>query len=80
MTYPEWEQMRNWSRLRHRYCPLIEADMPSFMGLPLASAPQDIEGADAVIIGARVVEKLSRRDGVELYAWPFLPASRARRS
>jgi agmatinase len=55
MSYPEWEQIRNSIFTRTRYFPMIDADMPTFMGLPLATAASDLRGADVVIIGAPYV-------------------------
>lgn len=50
--YPEWEQFRNSHFVRHRSFPRIAEDIPTFLGLPHARSPKDLEGADVAIIGA----------------------------
>ena len=44
VSYPEWNEIRNSIFTRTRYFPMIEGDMPTFMGLPLAIAPGDLTG------------------------------------
>ncbi|MBI4640529.1 MAG: arginase family protein [Candidatus Tectomicrobia bacterium] len=73
MTYPEWEQIRDSYRLRHGYFPLIEADMPSFMRVPLASSVKDIEGADVVIIGAPYAAGWGNYAGISKEHWLAAP-------
>ena len=52
MSYPDWNTIRDSTFVRHRYFPRLGEDTPSFMGLPIAKTPDEIKGADAVIIGA----------------------------
>lgn len=52
MTYPSWEEIRDGLFLGGKTYPLIEEDMPTFMCQPHAKTPEDLKGADAVIIGA----------------------------
>ncbi len=52
MSYPDWDTIRNSTFVRHRYFPRLAEETPSFMGLPIASTPEELKGADAVIIGA----------------------------
>lgn len=49
MAYPEWEPPVGGG------LPMIEADMPTFMGQPYAATAQDLEGANVVIIGSTYV-------------------------
>jgi len=69
VTYPEWTDIRNSNFARARSFPLIDEDMPTFMGLPLAISPADLEGADAVIIGAPYVAGWSQYAGVGKQEW-----------
>ena len=55
MNYPDWHDIRNSIFVRTRYFPMIDEDVPTFMGLPLATSPEDLKGADVVIIGAPYV-------------------------
>ena len=58
MRYPSWEEIRKgsisntYSFMAPWYVPMISADMPTFMARPHATCPEDLEGADVVIIGA----------------------------
>ncbi len=54
-TYPSWEEFLRTSFARGREFPMIAPETPSFMGLPHAATPAELEGADAVIIGAPYV-------------------------
>jgi agmatinase len=63
VTYPEWSDIRNSNFARTRFFPLIEEDMPTFMGLPLATSAADLRGMDAVIIGAPYVAGWSQYAG-----------------
>lgn len=69
MTYPDWDTIRNSTFTRSRYFPLIDADMPTFMGQPLATTPADLRGADAVIIGAPYVASWTAYAGVGKSEW-----------
>ena len=62
MTYLTWtEFMSGWDEFikgsfgAKETFPMIEAEMPTFMGSPHATKPADLQGADAVIIGAPYV-------------------------
>jgi agmatinase len=54
MSYPEWNDLKD-AILAGRDVPMIEDDMPTFLGQPLAESPSDLEGADVVIIGSSYV-------------------------
>ena len=69
MTYPEWTDIRNSNFVRTRFFPLIDEDQPTFMGLPLATSPGDLRGADVVIIGAPYVAGWSQYAGVGKSEW-----------
>lgn len=51
-NYPDWPVIANSTRVRRKMYPRLAEDMPSFLGVPIAIGPQDLEGADVVIIGA----------------------------
>jgi len=55
LDYPTWDEVRSSIFVNGRNFPMIEADMPTFMGRPHATCPEDLEGADAVIIGSPYV-------------------------
>jgi agmatinase len=69
MAYPEWAEIRNSTFARSRYFPLIDEDMPTFMGLPHAISPADLQGADAVIIGAPYAAGWGQYAGVSKSEW-----------
>ena len=69
MSYPGWETVRNSIFTRTRHFPMIDADMPTFMGLPLATSAADLRGADAVIIGAPYVAGWGEYAGVPKRDW-----------
>jgi agmatinase len=75
MTYPEWEEIRNCDThfVRSRNFPMIEADMPTFMGLQLVTFPEDLKDADAVIIGAPYVAGWQDYAGVGKSEWLAAP-------
>jgi agmatinase len=73
MTYPDWDEIRNSPYTRSLSFPMIEVDMPTFMGLPLATYPEDLKGADAVIIGAPYVAGWEDYAGVEKSEWLAAP-------
>jgi len=54
MSYPEWNEIKD-AILEGREVPMIEDDMPTFMGQPYAKTSSDLEGADVVIIGSSFV-------------------------
>ena len=55
MKYPSWEEIRSSWRFKGRDIPMLLPDMPSFMSLPVARTREDLDGVDAVIIGAPYV-------------------------
>ncbi len=74
MTYPDWDEIRNADFVRSRDFPMIEADMPTFMGLPLVTFPEeDLKDADAVIIGAPYVAGWEDYAGVGKSEWLAAP-------
>ena len=61
-TYPTWDEfMVGWDEFikgsfgASPTFPMITPEMPTFMGSPHATKPEDLRGADAVIIGAPYV-------------------------
>ncbi|MFN0044572.1 MAG: arginase family protein [Alphaproteobacteria bacterium] len=74
MSYPDWDTIRNSTFVRHRYFPRLAEETPSFMGLPIASTPEELKGADAVIIGAPyAVGWGSQYAGVDKSQWLASP-------
>ena len=69
MSYPSWDTIRNGTYTRARNFPLIDADMPTFMGQPHAVSPADLQGADVVIIGAPYVASWQEYAGVPKTEW-----------
>src|SRR6266571_4542055 len=69
VSYPSWDTIRNGTFVRTRNFPLIDADMPTFMGQPHAITPKDLEGADVVIIGAPYVASWQEYAGVSKSEW-----------
>lgn len=55
MLYPEWEEIKNSLFVNGRKFPMIQADMPTFMGVPRAISKDDLVGSDFVIIGSPYV-------------------------
>lgn len=56
MAYPKWEAP---SVPGGEDLPMIEADMPTFMGQPYVTTPEGLKGADVVIIGSTYVATAS---------------------
>lgn len=50
--YPEWSTQMSSRRVKNKVFPRLAEDMPTFLGVPVALSPKDLEGADVVIIGA----------------------------
>ena len=50
-----WEEITSHYRVKDREFPMLADDMPTFMGVPHATTPDDLAGADVVIIGAPYV-------------------------
>ena len=58
---------------RETSVPMIEADMPTFMGRPHAVSTEDLKGADAVIIGSPYVAGWTEYSGVDKKEWMAAP-------
>jgi hypothetical protein len=67
MSYPGWDTIRNSTYARTRYFPMLDADEPTFLGQPHAFSAADLEGADAVIIGAPYVASWTEYDPSKAY-------------
>ena len=72
MNYPEWDDIKD-SLLRGIQVPMIESDMPTFMGQPYATSPGELRGADFVIIGAPYVASRGKYSGVDKMEWAASP-------
>jgi agmatinase len=72
MSFPEWSEIKD-SLLRGRNVPMIEPDMPTFMGVPQAREPGDLEEADVAIIGAPYVASWGPYSGVSKDEWIASP-------
>ena len=70
MGYSE-EYVRNW--LSNLSVPRIDGDTPTFMRRRLALSPDDLRGADVVIIGAPYVASWEAYSGVEKEEWLAAP-------
>ena len=74
MAYPEWDQLKedllkSSGSVALKF-PMIEVDMPTFMGRPYAVYPEDLEEADAVIIGSPYVAGWAGKyGGVDRKEW-----------
>ncbi|RLA29810.1 MAG: agmatinase, partial [Gammaproteobacteria bacterium] len=73
MSYPDWEQVKaeafDGSFLTRSDLPMIDAETPTFMARPLATSPQDLQGADVVIIGSSYVAGSEEYAGVSRSDW-----------
>jgi agmatinase len=54
MTYPTWDDVQARTFFK-RELSMVATDTPTFMNVPLARTPEDLRGADVVIIGSRYV-------------------------
>ena len=61
MSYPEWHARRP--------LPMIDRDMPTFMGQPYAICQDDLKDADVVIIGAPYVTGWEEWAGIPRKEW-----------
>ena len=81
LTYPTWEeQVTAWNEFTKGSfggewkAPMIGPETPTFMGLPHAERPEQLEGMDAVIIGAPyVASKTEKYAGVDRREWLAAP-------
>jgi len=63
LSFPEWKDIRDFLApgnaseygLKESDYPMIDDETPTFMRQPLATRPEDLKGADVVIIGAPYV-------------------------
>ena len=81
LVYPSWEeQVTAWNEFTKGSfggewkAPMIGPETPTFMGLPHAERPEQLEGMDAVIIGAPyVASKTEKYAGVDRREWLAAP-------
>ena len=72
--YPDWETFMATSFAGRRKFPLVAPETPSFMSRPVAKTPDDLEGADVVIIGAPyVAAEDGKYAGVAMEEWIEAP-------
>lgn len=72
MSYPKWIEIKD-SLLKGRTVPMIESDMPTFMGVPHAFDAEDLIGIDVAIIGAPYVASWGPYSGVSKDEWIASP-------
>jgi agmatinase len=77
LGYPKWSEIRD-SLLKGRNVPMIDPDMPTFMGVPHALGPEDLRGVDVAIIGAPYVASWGPYSGVSKEEWIASPKRVAR--
>ena len=69
MTYTvTWEEIKSHYRVKDREFPMLDDDTPTFMGVPHATTPEDLAGADVVIIGSSYVAGSRDKAGKGKYA------------
>ena len=81
MKYPDWEELKTaWDEFikgsfgAEWKAPMIAPEMPAFMGLPHVTRPDELKGADVVIIGAPYVASASEKyAGVDRNEWLAAP-------
>ena len=81
LTYPTWEEsMTSWDEfIKGSFgavwkAPMIASETPTFMAVPHASNPDELQGADAVIIGAPYVATSTEKyAGVHRDEWLAAP-------
>ena len=81
LTYPNWEElMTSWEEFikgsfgAEWKASMIAPETPTFMGLPHATRPDELKGADAVIIGAPYVATSTEKyAGVDRNEWLAAP-------
>ena len=74
LAYPTWEEFLKGSFGAEWKTPMIASATPSFLGLPHVSRPDELRGADAVIIGAPYVATASPKyAGVDRNEWLAAP-------
>ncbi len=74
MAYPEWSEIKDSLYAVRRHLPMLAAEMPTFMACPHACTPEDLKGADAVIIGSPYVTSWTDKyAGVDKQLWLSAP-------
>ena len=74
MTKLPWEGMGRYTDIDSASLPMINAQTPTFMGVPYARTAEEIAGADVAIIGAPYVAGASGKyAGVEKSEWLAAP-------
>ena len=69
-----WEEIKSHYRVKDRDFPMLEDDMPTFMGVPHAQTADELSGADLVIIGAPYVAGAKGKyAGVDKSEWVLGP-------
>jgi len=69
MTYAiTWEEIKSHYRVKDRDFPMLNDDTPTFMGVPHVTTPEDLAGADVVIIGSSYVAGSRDKVGKGKYA------------
>ena len=77
-SYPTWEHFIKTKQSPYfssrKAFPMLNAETPTFMGIPVAKTLNDIKGADAVIIGAPYVATSGEEYmGVSKHEWIQAP-------
>ena len=74
MSKPPWEGMGGYTNIDSDALPMINAETPTFMGVPLARTADEISGADVAIIGAPYVAGArGKYAGVDKTEWLAAP-------
>ena len=74
MTIASWDEIRQHYRIKDKDFPMLDAQTPSFMGLPLVHNARDLAGTDVVIIGAPYVAGAQGKyAGVDKSEWLVAP-------
>ena len=74
MDKPPWEGMGGYTEIDSATLPMIDAQTPTFMGVPLAQDATALNGADVAIIGAPYVAGAAGKyAGVDKSEWVLAP-------
>ena len=72
--YPDWDSFMKTSFAGRYDFPLVAPETPSFMQQPIARTPDDLKGADVVVIGAPyVAAEDGKYAGVPMEDWIEAP-------
>jgi agmatinase len=72
--YPSWSEFQSSHSVRTKNFPRIAEDMPTFLGTRHASKPDELKGADVVIIGAPFASGWGKQyAGVDKSEWMAAP-------